>query len=66
MKDSKNAVTFLFLLSFTKWKREKNIEKTLFVSAGAQKVWESAGDRTTLPQYLPNPRNKFPVKFTFS
>ena len=45
MKDSKNAVTFLFLLSLTKWKREKNIEKTLFVSAGAQKGWESVGDR---------------------
>ena len=43
MKDSKNAVTFLFLLPLTKWKREKNIEKTLFVSADAQK--ESAGDR---------------------
>ena len=33
----KNAETLLFLLSFTKTQREKNIERTFFVSAGAQK-----------------------------
>ena len=34
---NKNADTLLFLLLFTTSKSEKNIEKTLIVSAGAQK-----------------------------
>ena len=34
---NKNAETPLFLLSFTKSQRGKNIERTFFVSAGAQK-----------------------------
>ena len=38
IKHSKNADPLLFLLSFTKCQREKNIEKTLFGSAGTQKV----------------------------
>ena len=38
MKHNKNLDTLLFLLSFTKCQREKNIEKTLFVSAGARKA----------------------------
>ena len=36
-KYNENADTLLFLLSFTTGQCEKNIEKTLFVSAGAQK-----------------------------
>ena len=37
MKYNKNAETLLFQLLFTMGQREKNIEKTLFVSAGTQK-----------------------------
>ena len=37
MKYNKNADTLLFLLLFTTGEREKNIEKTLLVEAGAQK-----------------------------
>ena len=37
MKCNKNAVTFLSPLLFTTGQRGKNIEKTLFVSAGAQR-----------------------------
>ena len=37
MEHNKNADTFCFLLPFTKCQREKNIERTFFVSAGAQK-----------------------------
>ena len=40
MKYNKNADNLLFLLLFTTGQREKNIEKTLFVSAGAQKRWK--------------------------
>ena len=58
--------TLLFLLLFTTGQREKNIEKTLFVSASAQKMWKAAGSGSTLPQYLPNPKSKFPVKFIFT
>ena len=63
MKYNKNADTLLFLLLFTKSQREKNIQKTLFVSAGARKRWSSG---STLPQYLPTPKTKFPVKFIFT
>ena len=37
MKHNKSADSLLFLLSFTKSQREKNIEITLFVSAGTQR-----------------------------
>ena len=37
MKHNKNADILLFLLSFTKCQCEKNIERTFFVSVGAQK-----------------------------
>ena len=37
MKYNKNTDSRLFLLLFTTGQREKNIEKTLFVSAGAKK-----------------------------
>ena len=37
MKYNKNADILLFLLLFTTGQCEKNIAKTLFVSAGAQK-----------------------------
>ena len=63
MKHNKSGDTLLFLLSFTKCQREKNIERTC---AGAQKEWEITGFGTTLPQYLSNPKNKFPVKFIFT
>ena len=66
VKHIKNADTYLYLLSFTKCQREKNIERTLFVSAGVQKRWELAGSGITLPQYLPDPNTKFPVKFVFT
>ena len=36
------------------------------MSASAQKSWETAGSGTTLSQYLPNSKNKFPVKFIFT
>ena len=45
---------------------EKNVERTFFVSAGAQKGWETAGSGNTLPQNLSNPKYTFPVKFTFT
>ena len=60
---TKNADTLLSLLSFTKSQREKNIERSFFVSAVAQKAWETVGSGYNLPQYLPNPKNKFPVNF---
>ena len=53
----------MFLLSFTK---SKNVERTFFGSAGAQKGREKAGSGTTLPQHIPNPKNKFPLKFIFT
>ena len=45
---------------------KKNIEKTLFVSAGAWKMWKTVSSGSTLPQFLPNPNSKFPVKFIFT
>ena len=62
MKYNKNADILLFLLLFTTSQREKNIEKT-FVSAAARKRWKTVGSGSTLPQYLPNPKSKFPAKF---
>ena len=58
--------TLLFLLLLTKSQREKNIEKTFFVSAGAQKRWGTAGSGNILPQYMPHPRKKFSVKLIFT
>ena len=66
MKYNKNADTFLFLLLFTTGQHEKNIEKTLIVSAGAQTRWKAAGSGSTLPQYLPNPKSKVPAKLIFT
>ena len=40
---------------------KKNIARTFFVCAGAQKGWETSGSENTLPQYLPNPK-KIPSK----
>ena len=45
---------------------KKKIERTFFVSVGTQNEWETAGSGNTLPQYLPNPKNKFPVKLIFT
>ena len=61
MKHNKNADTVLFLLSFTKSKREKNVERTFSVTPDAQKGWETADSGNTLPQYLSNPKNIFRV-----
>ena len=66
MKYNKNAETVLFLLLFITSQREKNIDKTFSVSEGAQKRWKTVGPGSTLPQYLPDPKSKFPVKFTFT
>ena len=66
MKYNKNTDTFLFLLLFTTGQREKNIEETLFVSASVQKMSKAACSGSTLPQYLPNPKSKFPVKSIFT
>ena len=66
MKYNKNANNVLFLWFFITGQREKNIKKTLFVSAGAQKRWKTAGSGNTLLQYLPNPKGKFPVTFIFT
>ena len=57
--------TLSFLQLFTKIQCEENIEKTLFVRAGAQKVWRTADSGDTLPQCLPNSKNKFPVKISY-
>ena len=66
MKHNKKSDTLLSLLSFTKCRHEKKIERAFFVSAGAQKGGETARSGTTLPQYLPNTKYKFPVKFIFT
>ena len=57
--------TLFFLLLFTTGQREKNIEKT-FVSAGAQKRRKTAVSGSALPQNIPNPISKFPVKLIFT
>ena len=56
----------MFLLLFIISQHEISIEKVFFLSAGAQKGWVTAGSGNTLPQYLPNPKVKFPVKFIFT
>ena len=66
MKHNKNVDMLLFLLLLTKNQFEKNIAKTLFVSTGAQKRWKAAGSGNTLPQYLPNQKNRFSVKCIFT
>ena len=38
----------------------------VFVSGVAQKGLETMGFGNTLPQYLPNSKNKFPVKLIFT
>ena len=65
MKHNKNADTLLFLLLFTIGQREKNIEKTFCERRRSKKV-KNSRFWTTLPQYLPNTKIKFPVKFTFT
>ena len=66
MKHNKKADILLLLLSGTKSQYERNSQRTFFVSAGTQKGWETAVSGNTLPQYLPNPKNKFSVKFIFT
>ena len=48
MKYNKNMDTLLFLLLFTTGQHEKTIEKTLFLSAGAQKSRKTAVSGSTL------------------
>ena len=62
---NKNANTLLFLLLFTTSQCEKNIEKK-HVNADARKRWKTEGSGSTLPQYLPKPKSKFPLKFIFT
>ena len=57
-KYNNNTATLLFLLLFTTSQRDNNIEKTLFVSAGAQRRCKTAGFGGTLRQ--------FAVKFIFT
>ena len=56
MKYNKNADTLFLTLLFATRQHEKKIQKTLFVRAGAQKRWKTAGFDSNLPQYLPNPK----------
>ena len=65
MYNNKNADTLLLLLLFTMGQCEKNTDKA-FVSADVQKRWKTAGSGSTLPQYIPNPKSKFPVNFIFT
>ena len=65
MKHNENVDTLSFLLLFTMSQHEKNNVKT-FVSAGTQKSGRTAGSGNTLPQYLRNPKNKFPVTCIFT
>ena len=65
MKYNKSADALLFLLLFTTSQREKSIEKTLFVSAGAQKRRKQRV-LGVLYRNMSNPRRKFPLKFRFA
>ena len=65
MKHNKNADTFSFLLLFTTGQLEKNIEKT-FCECRPSKKMKNSRFWTTLPQYLPKTKSKFPVKFIFT
>ena len=42
------------------------LKKTFFVSAGAQKWWETVDSGPTLSQYVQNTENTFSVKFIFT
>ena len=66
MKHNENADTLLFLPLFTKSQHEKKNEKTFIASTGAHKMWVTADSGYNLSQYLPNPKNKFLVKFIFT
>ena len=60
--NKKNTDTLLFLLLST----ESQCEKKIFASAGTQKGWRTVGSGNALPQYLPNFKNKIPVKSIFT
>ena len=65
MKHNKNADISLFPLSFTECQREKNIERTFFVSAGAQEgeKWRVLGLHTIFTELQ---KKNLPVKFMFA
>ena len=54
---------FIPTVDVTTSQREKNIGETLFVIAGTQEKWKTTGSGSPLPQYLPNPKTRFPAKF---
>ena len=61
MKHNKIGDTLLFLLSLTKSQVEKTLkENSLYVQV-LKKV-RNSGSENTLPQYLPNTKNKFLAK----
>ena len=66
MKYNKNADTLLFLLLFTMGQREKIYLKNIICECKCSKKVKKAGSGSTLPQYLPNPKSKFQVKFIFT
>ena len=56
-----DADSVFFLLLFVTGLRKRNASIPLFVSAGAQKRWKTVYSRSTLPQYLANPKTLKPV-----
>ena len=63
MKHKKNVYTLLFLLLFTKSQREKKNGKNIPCECRRSKKVDSGYN---FSQCLPNPKNKFPVKFIFT
>ena len=66
MKHSKNADTLLFLQLFTKSQHKKKLKKHSLRVQALKKGKKTADSGYNLSQYLPNPKNKFPVKFIFT
>ena len=68
MKYNKNTDTYCSYCHLRSVNVKKILKKTLFVSAGLRwkTRWKTADSASTLSQYLPNPKNKFPVKFIFT
>ena len=51
---------------FTTSQREKKYWKNIACECRHSKKAKTEGFGSTLPQYLSNPRTKFPLKFTFA
>ena len=62
----KTQTPFCFCCYSLRVNVKKNIEKKVLASADAQKRLKTASCWNTLPRYLPNQKNKFPVKFIFT